>query len=117
MRKYAVLAAAVTASLGAVATAMGNGVTPDTLRNAGWTCFNDPGAPRIVCSDPGHGRPVPNDPNAPPSYNFKIFSLDGAFTGTIHLIRADLYEGQPCPQTGGPYVFIAPIGFYRCEHF
>jgi hypothetical protein len=117
MRKYAVLAVAVAAALGGVATATANGLTPETLSNAGWTCFNDPGAPRIVCSDPGHGRPVPNDPNAPPSYNFKIFSLDGAFAGTTHLIRADLYEGQPCPQTGAAYFFIAPIGYYRCEHF
>ena len=34
------------------ATAGAGGVSPSTLMNAGWTCFNDPGAPRIVCSDP-----------------------------------------------------------------
>ena len=96
--------------MGAVATATAGGPTPTTLTNAGWTCFNDPGAPRIVCSDPGHGRPVPNDLDAPPSYNFKIFALDETFTGTTHLIRADLYNGQPCPQTGGAYFFIAQSG-------
>ena len=117
MQKYAVLVAALAASLGAVATATAESLTPTKLTNAGWTCFNDPGAPRIVCSDPGHGRPVPNDPNAPSSYNFKIFGLDGTFTGTSHLIRADLYSGQPCPQTGAAYFFIAPIGYYRGEHF
>ena len=101
-----------------VTAAAAAGHTPDQLISAGWTCFNDPGAPRIVCSDPGHGRPtVPADPNGPPSYNFKIFGLDGSFTGTVHLIRADLYHGQPCPQTGGSYFFIPPIGYYRCEHF
>ena len=71
MQKYALLLAALAASLSLVATATAHGLTPTNLTNAGWTCFNDPGAPRIVCSDPGHGRPVPNDPNAPSSYNFK----------------------------------------------
>jgi len=121
LRGRAVLASlaglAVLAVLGASGTAAADGLTPATLVNAGWTCFNDPGAPRIVCSDPGHGRPTPNDPDAPPSYNFKIFALDGSFTGTAHLIRADLYAGQPCPQTGGAYFFIRPLGYYRCEHF
>ena len=117
MVRLALVMAAVAVSLGIATAAIAGGLTPSTLMNAGWTCFNDPGAPRIVCSDPGHGRPVPGDPSAPPSYNFKVFGLDGTFTGTIHLIRADLYQGQPCPQTGGLYFFIPPIGYYRCEHF
>jgi hypothetical protein len=110
--------AALAASLGVVAAATANGLTPAQLTDAGWTCFFDPGAPRIVCSDPGHGRPpIPPDPNGFPSYNFKIFGLDGTFRGTSHLIRADLYRGQRCPQTGGLYFFIPVIGYYRCEHF
>jgi hypothetical protein len=121
VRRKILLAIAAVAALsgGVVAAATATGITPTQLTAAGWTCFLDPGAPRIVCSDPGHGRPpVPPDPNGAPSYNFKIFGLDGSFTGTAHLIRADLYRGQPCPQTGGgPYFFIAPIGYYRCEHF
>ena len=86
----------------------GRGSTPEELVAAGWTCFPDPNpaTPRTVCSDPGHGRPVPGDPNAPPSYNFKLFTLDGSFIGTSHLIRADLYQGQPCPPTGTPYVLF-----------
>jgi hypothetical protein len=114
---FAVSIAAVSATLAAVGGATAGGITPDQLRAAGWTCFLDPGAPRIVCSDPGHGRPVPGDPNAPPSYNFKLFTLDGSFIGTSHLIRSDLYRGEPCPPTGAPYFFIAAIGYYRCEHF
>jgi hypothetical protein len=113
----ALVIAAASISLAAVGAATAKGVTPDQLIAAGWTCFLDPGAPRTVCSDPGHGRPVPGDPNAPPSYNFKLFSLDGSFIGTSHLIRADLYRGQPCPPTGASYFFIQPIGYYRCEHF
>jgi hypothetical protein len=108
---------AASISLAAVGGATAKGVTPDQLIAAGWTCFLDPGAPRTVCSDPGHGRPVPGDPNAPPSYNFKLFALDGSFIGTSHLIRADLYRGQPCPPSGASYFFIAPIGYFRCEHF
>ena len=117
MRRLLLVITALAASLASIgATATAAGLTPDQLTAAGWTCFNDPGAPRIVCSDPGHGRPAPGDPNPPPSYNFKTFTLEGEFTGTIHLIRADLYQGEPCPQTGGLYFFIAPIGYYRCEH-
>ena len=112
-----VLVAAVVTLVGVAGTATAAGVTPDQLTAAGWTCFTDPGAPRTVCSDPGHGRPIPGNPDAPPSYNFKIFTLDGSFTGTVHLIRSDLYQGQPCPQTGAPYFFIPVIGYYRCEHF
>ena len=116
MRKFAVVIIAVAASL-ALSAAATAGPSPDQLLAAGWTCFLDPGAPRTVCSDPGHGRPAPGDPNAPPSFNFKIFALDGTFTGTVHLIRADLYHGEPCPQTGDSYFFISAIGYYRCEHF
>jgi len=118
MGRLVLVLVAVVLSLGMVTAASADGLTPSQLINAGWTCFNDPGAPRIVCSDPGHGRPViPPPPDRPASYNFKIFSLGGTFVGTLHLIRDDLYHGQPCPQTGGGYFHIAVIGYYRCEHF
>jgi hypothetical protein len=116
----ALLIALGAVALAAAGGATAEGFTSDKLIAAGWTCFQDPdpAAHRTVCSDPGHGRPVPGDPNAPPSYNFKLFNnLDGSFIGTSHLIRADLYQGQPCPPTGAPYFLIAPIGYYRCEHF
>jgi len=117
MLRVATALAALVASLVAATAATAEGIDPQQLVKAGWTCFNDPASPRVVCSDPGHGRPrIPADPNGPPSYNFKVFGLDGRFMGTIHLIRADLYSGQPCAQTGGSYVFIAPIGYFRCEH-
>jgi hypothetical protein len=117
MRKLFLLITAVAAALGCVGGASAVGVTPDQLTAAGWTCFRDPANPRINCSDPGHGRPIIGDPDPPPSYNFMAFTLEGTFMGTIHLIRADLYRGQPCPPTGAPYFFIPPIGYYRCEHF
>jgi hypothetical protein len=66
---------------------------------------------------PGHGRPVIGDPNPPPSYNFKAFTLNETFIGTIHLIRSDHCRAQPCPQAGGQYFPITVIGYDRCEHF
>ena len=110
--------AGLAAALVAITPATAEGVTPATLADTGWACFADPGTPRIICSDPGHGRPpVPPDPNGHPSYDFKVFALDGTFIGTIHLIRADLYQGQPCPTAGGQYTFIPVIGYFRCERF
>ena len=118
MLRVATAIAALAASLVAAAAATAEGINPQQLVRAGWTCFNDPANPRVVCSDPGHGRPViPAPADRPASYNFKIFSLDGTFVGTLHLIRDDLYQGQPCPQTGGLYFHIEVIGYYRCEHF
>jgi hypothetical protein len=115
--RTSVFVAALAGTLALAGTAIGQGVSPDQLSRAGWTCFLDPANPRIVCSDPGHGRPVsPPPPDRPPSYDFMIFDLSGGFEGTIHLIRTDLYHGQPCPQTGGDYTLIPPIGYYRCEH-
>ena len=69
MHRLALFIAAVGLTLGVAAAATADGVTPAKLTNAGWTCFNDPGAPRIVCSDPGHARPTPGDPDSPPSYS------------------------------------------------
>ena len=41
---------------------------------------------------------------------------NGVFVGTSLLIRSDLYSGQPCRSTGGPYTFIGRIGYYECRH-
>ena len=111
-------ATAIAASLAVApaATAAG-GPTVGQLTNAGWTCMSSPVVPRIVCSNPGLGFPtVPADPNDRPTYSHLIFALDGTFLGTAHLIRADLYRGQPCGRDGA-YFFIGLIGYYRCDHF
>ncbi len=116
MRKI-VLLAAVLASLSMLA-ATAAAVTPAQLTNAGWTCFTDPGAPRIVCSDPAHGRPVIGDPPPPACSTISRRSRStDSIIGTIHLIRSDLYNGQPCPQTGGQYFPITVLGYHRCERF
>ncbi|MDF2751861.1 MAG: hypothetical protein K0S82_243 [Gaiellaceae bacterium] len=104
------------ASLFAVASASAEGVNPAHLQAQGWTCFVPPPFPdTIVCGNPAHGLPpVPADPNGQPSYSFLLFDLDGSRRGSVHMIRADLYRGQPCPQTGGLYVFNPANGYYRC---
>jgi len=94
------------------------GVTAARLTSAGWTCFTPPPAPnRIVCGKPGLGLPaVPADPNGPAAYSFLTFDrTTGELLGATHMIRADLYHGQPCPQLGGLYTFNPLNGYYRCE--
>lgn len=112
----ATLAAFLAAALVA-APAAADGVTPAQLQAQGWTCFVPPPFPdAVVCGNPAHGLPpVRPDSDGRPSYSFRYFDRGtGAFRGTIHMIRADLYRGQPCPETGGLYAFNPANGYYRC---
>ena len=119
-RTKQIAALAATAAMAAlvVSTPAGaEGATPAQLQARGWACFVPPPFPdTIVCGNPAHGLPpVPPDPDGPPTYNFLFFERGtGEFRGTIHMIRADVYRGQPCPQTGGLYVFNPANGYYRC---
>jgi hypothetical protein len=40
----------------------------------------------------------------------------GEFIYTGHLIRGDLYSGQPCAPGDEPYDFRGLIGYYECVH-
>ena len=81
----------------------------------GWTCVEFAPANRWSCFDPGVGRPFPGNPDPAPSYNFLGFDrTTGEFLYTGHLIRRDLYAGQPCAPGNDPYVFRALIGYYEC---
>ena len=112
------LASALAAvALAVVASATASGPSPAELQARGWSCFVPPPFPdTVVCGNPAHGLPpVPSDPDGRPSYSFLLFDRStGELRGTIHMIRADLYAGQPCPQTGGGYVFNPANGYYRC---
>ena len=112
----ALLTLGVVAVLVSAATpAQAEGVTPETLAAAGWDCFLTPPfivPPRIVCANPGLGRPFAG--NQDPAYTFPTFDLGGNYLGKVHLVRADLYGGQPCGPSGGPYVFRSLIGYYEC---
>jgi hypothetical protein len=95
--------------------AQAQGPTRENLLVHGWTCVEFAPANRWSCFNPGVGRPFPGDPDPAPSYNFLGFDLTtGEFLYTGHLIREDLYRGQPCAPGGDPYVFRALIGYYEC---
>ena len=91
---------------------------PTDLAARGWTCFVPPTVPDwVVCFNPGIGRPFPGNPDPAPSYTFRAFSgSSGDFLFTGHLVRSDLYGGQPCAPGSEPYVFRALIGYYECVH-
>lgn len=100
----------------AASSAHAQGVTWQQLQAHGWTCFVPPSSPdRVGCSDPGRGRPFPGNPDPRPSYSTSAFSgVSGELLYTVHLIRDDLYYGQPCGNE--PYVFRALIGYWECVH-
>lgn len=104
----------------AVASSAGGVLSPDDLTNRGWTCFQPPVVPvRTICSHPNQGLPVVGNPppaDRPATYNLFRFDETGAFVGSVHLIRTDLYHDQPCEPAGGPYVLVPIIGYYECVH-
>jgi hypothetical protein len=112
----------LTVAVGAIALAamvampaLAGGPAPDQLSAAGWTCFQPPvSPPRIVCANPGLGRPFPGNPDPPPAYTLSVFDLAGNYLGKVHLTRADVYAGQKCGGTGEPYVLNPRIPYYEC---
>jgi hypothetical protein len=113
-----VAASGVFALSGVLATsARADGPTRADLVAHGWTCVEFLPANRWSCFNPGLGRPFPGNPDPRPSYTFLAFdrsSEDFIYTG--HLIRQDLYSGQPCAPGDDPYVFRPLIGYYECVH-
>jgi hypothetical protein len=84
------------ATLATAAPASADGVTPAQLTAAGWHCIHPlPGTAGFA--------------DRLPSYELLVFeSATGAFLGTEHLLRPDIYQqGQPpCPQQpGGQYLY------------
>ena len=111
----------LTGALAVIGVTAGSGLaqgpSPEQLAAAGWTCFVPP-VPGIGarCFNPAQGRPPipPLGEEGRASYNAMAWNTAGAFEGHVHLIRADLYAGQPCSQTGADYLFRANIGYYEC---
>lgn len=94
------------------------GLTRSQLEAHGWACLPFPFPPatpiRHSCFNPGEGRPMLN---GQPSYTFLAFAFpSGDYIGTGHLIRGDLYAGEPCAPGSDPYVYRAAIDYYECIH-
>jgi hypothetical protein len=110
----AVAAALAGATLATAGPAAADGVTPAQLTAAGWTCIPPRLFPALLlCAPPGTGLPplvgTPEFADRAPSYQLLVFDrATGAFLGTEHLLRPDIYQqGQPpCPQQpGGQYLY------------
>jgi hypothetical protein len=95
-------------------TALSQGVTDETLMNAGWSCI-EPGPGVIVCAPPGMGLPsippVPDNGGAP-SYTLAAF-VDHQFDHHVKFLRPDLFHGQPCVG-GEPMDYFALLDYYHC---
>jgi hypothetical protein len=108
---------AVAVALGVTGTAASaGGLATAQLQAQGWACRIPAGESLLNCRSPG-SEPLPAGPT---EVNFLVFDASGTtFLGTEHLIRADLYAGQPCQGTPtGRYEFIAVgPGYYGCYHF
>jgi hypothetical protein len=99
---------------------LAQGPSPERLAEQGWTCFVPPVAGSgLVCFNPGEGRPpIPSlGEDGRATYTVLVWTPAGEFRGHTHLIRQDLYAGQPCAQTGALYVFSPRIGYYECNRF
>jgi len=111
-----VLSAAV-ASASWPGTASARGPSPGQLRSHGWNCFNVEGL-GVHCQPPG-------DAASSATMTLLIFdtsnpgATDAPFLGTELLIRADLYQGQPCPQEGlAHYVDLRPeLPYFACHRY
>lgn len=98
-------------------SALGRGVDPGKLENAGWFCFPAQGFVHCV---PDGDAVFSGEANAS-----TVLAFEGdEFLGTELLIHQDLYNGQPCPQdevTGGDggYIDLSGQGlpYFVCHHF
>jgi hypothetical protein len=90
--------------------------TPEDFAARGWECRPSPVPGRVACSHPNQGFPVvPPPAERPATYQLKAWQ-DGAYAGTILLIRPDLYKGQMCESPGVLYIYRPVIGYYECLH-
>ena len=120
---------ALTAALGVAGAtthpARAEGVTPPQLSAAGWTCIQPLLFPtQMLCVPPGVGLPpLPGTPgfeDRAPAFQVLVFdSATGAFIGTQHLLRPDIYERgtPPCPQQPrGEYIYNPHNDYWSCLH-
>jgi hypothetical protein len=126
-RRRIVAAVAAVAAAGTVAAAgpaSAAGVTPAQLTAAGWTCIQPLLYPTLMlCFPPGVGLPpLPGTPGfagRAPSYENLVFDFaTGAFLGTQHALRPDIYQQgtPPCPQQpGGQFIYNPRNDLWICN--
>ncbi len=107
------------AAVAVVAAPPAQGVSQSQLENAGWDCPLVLGA--IHCAPPGGLARVLA--GTAETMSFLVFrTSDGAFLGTELIVRADRFNGQPCP-TDPPsrqYTFLGPLlglNYYACHRY
>jgi hypothetical protein len=117
-----VLAVVLLLGLGLPGIASARGLSPAQLTRAGWLCVNAGAEQWVHCFQPGAFA------NSATMHVMVFDTLDvtateADFLGTELLLRADLFNGQPCPQEGGEYTFLPsfmsglPVDYYYCHHF
>jgi hypothetical protein len=125
MRRFAIIAGMVT-SLVAVGASHGSphGVSPAQLGQAGWGCAFVLGA--VHCARPGGFEAVVAGDAE--TMAFLVFetddpaSEDAPFLGMEHIVRSDLFRGQPCP-TDPPsqeYTDLGPLlglPYFACHRY
>lgn len=91
------------------------GVTTAHLQKAGWFCFATGTGPH--CVPPGASA-------SDATISLLVFSdwgAEGSLRGSELLIRADLYAGQPCPQSEFEFLPAAETGltsdYFACHHY
>jgi hypothetical protein len=122
MRRITIIAALFAVVLAVTAsTASSTGVSPSELEGAGWTCIVPLPGDNIHCAPPGGlARVVAGTAE---TMTFLVFRpSDGEFIGSEHIVRADLFNGQPCP-TDPPsrqYTYLLPLlglDYYACHRY
>ncbi len=120
MRRIMIIAGLLTAVATVVPpAASAQGMSPDQLGDAGWDCPVVLGA--IHCAPPGGlARVLSGEAE---TMSFLVFSTsDGTFLGTELIVRADLFNDEPCPTDppSGQYTHLLPLlglDYYACHRY
>jgi hypothetical protein len=119
MRRLILITASLltAAAVSLVPAASSGSVSPAQLENAGWDCPFVLGA--IHCAPPGGLGRVLN--GSAKTMSFLVFH-EHEFLGTELIVRADVFNGQPCP-TDPPtyrYTYLGPhlgLDYYACHRY
>ena len=119
-RLVAFAMAVVGATIFVIGASGSSNATMAQAQAAGWDCN-----PQVLIVGYFHCAP-PGKPSVldmiqgttdTPSLVLRVFYPSGQFAGTEHLMRADLYQGQPCPQDNLVTWDLLPFGYRACHHF